>query len=228
MEEERVALSALISQAREVLESAEFTENMKALGAAYPRSFANPDWPDVSTERLLAILSLQEPGTHRIRIPVALIGSEAFNDGSGNFNYTARTGSTHWNGAEPTGSMALGRVTMYRWKQTNVVDRSCAISTMAHEMTHAISREAGRYRYAIEDTGIAFRTDKTTPLGSYLIGSVAQCTWLQRLTRIGSRDVAKCVAVFGTQNFNSNRCPQFADGQAVEERDGLAPPADPL
>jgi hypothetical protein len=226
--EERAQLESLINEASSILRSAAFASNLMALQKHYPRIFANPDMPDVSPERLLNILRVKEPGTRYIRVPVALIGSAAYNDGSGSFNYIARTGSVHWNGEEPTGSMTLGRVNMYRYGLTDPVEKSCAINTMAHEISHTISRRAGKYIYAIADTSSGARPDKTVPLASYLVGAVAQCTWLQQKGRVGAGGVAACVKVFGTQNFNSNRCSQFGDGQPVVERDGLAEPAPPL
>ncbi len=213
---ERYQLQELLDEAVSTLKSDAFRTNLLALKTDYPKIFAHSGLPDASPERILKLLNAEEPNTRIIRVPVALIGSEAYNDGSGNFNYTARTGSTHWSGEEPVGSMSLGRVTMYRYKQENLVDKSCAINTVAHEMTHTISRVPGKYVFAISDTSVASRTDKSSPLASYLVGAVAQCTWLQQKKRIPSTGISACVKVFGTQNFNSARCSQFTPGQ--EER----------
>jgi len=225
---ERDQLQELLNEAVRTLKSGSFRTNLLALKAEYPQIFAHPDLPDASPERIVKLLNAEEPNTRIIRVPVALIGSEAYNDGSGDFNYTARTGSTHWNGQEPVGSMSIGRVTMYRYKQGNVVDKSCAINTVAHEVTHTISRVPDKYVYAISDTSIASRTDKSSPLASYLVGAVAQCTWLEEKKRIPSTGISACVKVFGTQNFNSARCSQFTADQEVKERPGLADPAAPL
>ena len=75
-------------------------------------------------------------------------------------------------------------------------------------------------------SAIAGRTDLTTPVGSYLIGAVAQCTWLQARGRIGGDGVGGCVRLFGVKALNWARCGAFADGGAVEPRAGL-PEASP-
>jgi hypothetical protein len=72
------------------------------------------------------------------------------------------------------------------------------------------------------------RADKAAPLASYLIGSVAQCTYLQEIGRVPAGGLGACVAVFGTRNFNNARCNRFTNGEAVEERADLPAPADPL
>jgi hypothetical protein len=77
-------------------------------------------------------------------------------------------------------------------------------------------------------SSIPNRKDASTPVASYLIGAVAQCTWLERQGRLGQEDVPACVEVFGVRAFNWDRCGQFAGGEPVAERSGLPPPARPL
>ena len=115
----------------------------------------------------------------------------------------------------------------------DVVTRSCAINVAAHEYAHTISLTPVGYRVAFSDTGevqreIPDRRNPGTPVASYLIGAVAQCTWLEKQGRIGQADVPACVEVFGTAAFNWSRCNQFAGGEPVALRPGLAPAAPPL
>ena len=72
---------------------------------------------------------------------------------------------------------------------------------------------------------IADRRHPDTPVASYLIGSVAQCTWLERQGRIGRADIPACVETFGVAAFNWERCGQFAGGEPVAPRPGLPPAA---
>jgi hypothetical protein len=111
---------------------------------------------------------------------------------------------------------------------SDVVARSCAINVAAHEYAHTISLTPVGYRVAFADTNeiqreIANRRSPGTPVASYLIGAVAQCTWLEKQGRIGPADVGACVEVFGTAAFNWSRCDQFAGGEPVALRPGLAP-----
>lgn len=215
-EDERTQLASLIREAHATLGSATFRENLLALKTAYPRIYANPAWTRIDVDRLAAILSLEEPDTRYVRLPVALRGSESYGDGGTGFNYIGSTGSVHWNGEDPVGAMSLGRVNMFRYRQDNIVDRSCAINTMAHEITHTISRTPGKYIYAIADTAVGSLPADTSATASYLVGSVAQCTWLQAQGRIGAADVPKCVGVFGVKEFNNPKCPEFEADEPIE------------
>lgn len=225
--DEEAQLSRLIAESFRILRSDRFAANLLSMRTTYPTVYANPDWPAVPPERVVRIIRLQEPDTHYVRVPAALVGSQAYRDPTF-LNYTARTGPIHWDGTGLPSAMSIGRVNMFRYAQTDDVDRSCAINTMAHEIIHTISRTPGAYVFAFTDTGIADRADKTAPLASYLIGSVAQCTYLQEIGRVPAEGLAACVAVFGTRNFNNARCNRFTNGEAVEERPDLPAPADPL
>ncbi|EGF92825.1 hypothetical protein ABI_12630 [Asticcacaulis biprosthecium C19] len=226
-QEERELLQSLIQTSNDLLASPHFEENLLSLEGDYPEIFANPEWQAVSMRRLTDIVALREPGLTIIPVPVALFGSEAYSDNT-MFNYVARTGSTHFNGIDLPGAMSIGRVNMYRYRQNDVVDKSCAINTITHERLHQISRSPDKFDHAIADTFANKRTNTTLPLASYLVGAVAQCTWLQEQGRVPSGGLKSCVQVFGTQNFNNERCSQFVDGQDVVDRKGLAKPAEPL
>lgn len=115
----------------------------------------------------------------------------------------------------------------------DAVTRSCAINVAAHEYAHTISLTPMGYRPAFTDTNevaraIPDRRHPGTPVASYLIGAVAQCTWLETQGRIGPDDVRACIEVFGTTGFNWSRCGQFAGGEPVALRPGLAPAVPPL
>ncbi|MCP5396659.1 MAG: hypothetical protein H6918_07990 [Sphingomonadaceae bacterium] len=222
--EEGARLVAWIGDTRNVLASTEFRENLLGLASRYPKVFANPDRPSISVEELQAILDSKD-GYRYVPVPIGLFASESYSD---SIAYAARTGPIDWQGTGPEAAMSIGRVNMYRYKQSDVVDRSCAINTLAHEISHTISSDAALYRFAITDTALASRPDKETPLASYLVGSVAQCTYLQRAGRIAKAGVAACVEVFGVRAFNNARCPQFANGELVAWRPGLADPAPEL
>lgn len=100
------------------------------------------------------------------------------------------------------------------WRSTNAVTRSCAINTLTHEMTHNMSRSPTQFRWAFTDTGLGGSV--TGEKGSYTIGALAQCTYLQSIGRIQEAGVAQCVAVWGlTDTFLGSRCDDFDDREPV-------------
>lgn len=115
-----------------------------------------------------------------------------------------------------------------QWRAGDLVERSCAINTLAHEIAHTVSISPLVFTPAFTDTNaarpaIAGRTPGESPIASYLIGSAAQCAWLAREGRIAETELAACVEVFGTAGFN-DRCTAFSAGESVRERPGLPPP----
>lgn len=210
-DQERIDTKTLFDEAYQTLRSDAFRKNLLSLKDTYPRIYANPRISSVDAARIMDIIDLKEKDTRFIRMPISLVGGQSYNDAS-MFNYTARTGSTGINGDEPAGSMSLGRVNLYRYRQPDIVDKSCAINTAAHELSHAISDKPGSYRYAIMDTALSEAPDKTSAIASYLIGSVAQCTYLQQKGRVKANGLAACVTVFGTTSFNNVRCDNFSGG----------------
>ena len=86
------------------------------------------------------------------------------------------------------------------WQSNDPVSRSCPINTAAHELTHTITRTPGQVDWTISDHGFS-RAPETQHFASYLVGSVAQCTWLQRNGDL-TGTVAACVAANGTRKFS--------------------------
>lgn len=151
---------------------------------------------------LLDILAAGAPGLRYVDTPVGLTGDEA--------NYTAAAG---WTGQSENnmslGSMTLGRGHLERWRSEDPVQRSCAVNTLAHEISHTVSTHPSLYIHALDDT--LDLSVMAQPVGSYLIGTVAQCTWLEQNGRIGQSDFNACVAIFSWSAFNSFNCDDFAD-----------------
>jgi len=220
---EAEATSRLLAEAKTVLTSPEFRQNLLALDRRYPAIYARPSEQDANVGDVARIVSLEQPFAHFAPAEtqvVADLGPALGAAGEG-----AVTGRYS--------DIAIGREVLSRYAAIDPVIRSCAINVAAHEYAHTISLTPMGYRPAFTDTKfqedrIPGRRDRGTPVASYLIGATAQCTWLQRQGRIGQADVPACVQVFGTASFNWDRCPQFVNGEPVALRSGLAPAADPL
>ncbi len=226
--DERHALEDLIQRADDVLHSEAFAKNLAALAATYPTVYISASRPAGTLQDVADLLALRVPGSRQVPVAVALVGSESY---GGAFNYSAYTGPiSAFSDSEPSaGSMSLGRVNMFRLRQWDpvtragdIVDHSCAINTMTHEMTHTISTDSELYVLAFTDEGVV---GGDVPVASYLVGSVAQCTYLQLQKRIEESGVSACVEIFGVRAFNNLRCPAFSAGQPIEARDDLPPAA---
>lgn len=217
---EEAAVKAWIAEATEILKSPAFEQNLRALPSSIQRIYLRAG--DLgSRDDLANIVTLKRAGLRVVPSPLALVG--------GTHDATATAG---WTG-DPFGdgdsstSVSLGRAHLKRWLSGNAVTRSCAINTMSHELSHLISTDAVQLHHALTDTGQTAPAGAVQAIGSYLVGTTAQCTWLAKHMRIKPQDVTACVAVFGTLNFNSDRCEQFDDSEPVVERTGLYPPAPP-
>jgi len=125
------------------------------------------------------------------------------------------------------GEIHLPPEVVVQWRARDPVVRSCALNTLAHEIAHTVSVSPFVFTPAFTDTSldaptIPGRRPGESPIGSYLIGSAAQCAWLAREGRIEEAELSACVDVFGTSGFN-DRCAAFAGGEPVRERAGLPP-----
>jgi hypothetical protein len=103
------------------------------------------------------------------------------------------------------GTIRLSTAELKRWRKGTPQGRSCAVNTLAHELTHTISRSADRGVYLFTDRGRDAATQQGQPLVSYVVGSVAQCTMLEAHNALGG-DFAACVRRWGTNLFYSGGC----------------------
>jgi len=197
--QELLDLKCWIAETLALLKSKEFKNNLSSLSVDYTRvSFGSRS---ASVAELSKVVGLEYP--YRFYpTPVALVGNQ--------WNSTVLTGH---NGERINGilvtSMAVGRQHFARFRSANAVERSCAINTMAHEISHTITDSPTLATGVIEDTGTSATIGAATPIASYLMGSVAQCTYLQKVGRIKEEELRSCIAVFGDSEFNNGRCNQF-------------------
>lgn len=225
---EQAAVETLFSQAYGVLRSPEFRQNLLALKATYPVIYARPNDQDASVEEIAAIVGLERPGSRYARVAVRLVGEEDTRDPEG-VHASAGEGQGYGRYAD----MTFGRGLLSQFRSGDIVNRSCAINVAAHEYAHTITLTPIGYSIAFTDTTqgerqIARRDHPGSPIASYVIGAVAQCTWLQQQGRIGREGVPACVEVFGVGIFNWDRCTKFAGGEPVAPRPDLPRAGEPL
>jgi hypothetical protein len=222
-EPEREAAGRLLQEGYAILRSSAFRANLEALQDRYPAIYARPSEQEIDPKGVAAIVALEPPGSRFAPAQAMIVDDDgealgAAGEGGATGRYS---------------DVLITRGVLKAFGSGDVVTRSCAINVAAHEYAHTISLTPMGYRVAFADTNevqrqISNRRHPGTPVASYLIGAVAQCTWLEKQGRIGQGDVPACVEVFGTAAFNWPRCGQFADGEPVGPRPGLAPAVPPL
>lgn len=222
-EVEREAAARLLQEGYAVLRSSAFRTNLEALQGRYPVIYARPSEQATDAEGVASVIALERPGSRFAPAQAMIV------DDDGEALGAAGEGGTSGRYSD----LLVTRGVLSAFGSADVVTRSCAINVAAHEYAHTISLTPVGYRVAFTDTDeaqrrIPSRRNPGTPVASYLIGAVAQCTWLERQGRIGRDDVPACVEVFGTAALNWARCGQFAGGESVALRPGLAPAVPPL
>lgn len=222
---ERQSLTSLLTEALATLRSPRFQANLKSLQQDYPLIYLRQDPGGAhaagTVDDLAGIVAGKAPKYHYVRSPVALTGGH-----SDSTVFVTKVGARD-------GSMTLGREHLVRWQAADLVDRSCAVNTVAHEISHLVSTSPTSFDHALTDTLAAAASSvakdgsplaSPLPVGSYLVGTVAQCTWLQENGYSPAVDLRTCVQMFGTRGFNKNRCKEFSGGRAIKFRTGLPLP----
>ena len=216
---EHEAVRAWVDEVTALLRSNAMASNLKVLDAAYGKVELTTGKTVAKPSELAQLLRLQAPaypGLAYSPAVVVLTGSgvpdPSWDSGFGNTeNSSASVMPVNYR--NPVLRMAIGRVHLDRYVNGNQVERSCAINTMAHEITHTLTNMPGPpFTYLFTDNGPA----GSTAVATLLIGAAAQCTFLRNAGRITTdAQFTSCVAKFGTvQPFQSNSCNDYADTAA--------------
>ncbi len=226
--DEQAQVEALLTESYAVLRSTEFRTNLLSLGPRYPVIYARPDKQDADVAEVARWVGVEPFGSRYAPVVVQVVGRD---DRQDPMAIHASAGEGY--GLGRYSEMALGRYFLHQSRSADLVERSCALNAAAHEYAHTITLTPVGFRNAFTDTRvgepqISDRLYPGTPIASYLIGAVAQCTWLQNKGRIEGTGLATCVEVFGVNAFSGRRCGLFTKGEAVALRPGLPPMPPPL
>jgi hypothetical protein len=215
----------LLTEAQGVLRSERFEANLRSLADAYPVVYARKGMQDATAHDLADYVALKKVGSRYAVVDAFVLSDDQAVDGM------LASAGEGMPGLGRFADLTLDAIVPRLFRSSDIVERSCAINAAAHEYAHTISIMPVRYEAAFTDTNerrtkIANRKHPGTPVASYLIGAVAQCTWLQNHGRVGQTGLQACVQTFGTAAFNLERCRSFAEGQPVAPRPDLprAPP----
>ena len=226
--DEKAQVEALLTESYAVLRSPEFQTNLLSLRPLYPVIYARPDKQDFDVAEVARGVGVEPFGSRYAPVVVQVVGRNDRRDPMG-IHASAGEGF----GLGRYSEMALGRYFLDQFRSADLVERSCALNAAAHEYAHTITLTPIGFRNAFTDTRVGApqiqdRQYPGTPVASYLIGAVAQCTWLQSKGRIDGSGLAACVEVFGVNAFSGSRCALFKRGEAVALRPGLPPMPPPL
>jgi hypothetical protein len=187
-------LEAYARAAVESLSSAVTANHATALNATYPKVWLNgvTKYEGLGSVGALA----RSPRSGFAYMPARLVLASS---GTGAFESRdpkSRTG----------GRLITVRAYHLRWwRSTNPVRRSCAINTLAHEITHNMTRDLKIFRWAFTDTGLG--NSVAGEKGSYAMGALAQCSYLQSTGQIAAEDVGRCLPLWGLKNaFKTDYC----------------------
>ena len=188
--------TTLVDATRETLESARFARNLIATRVFLAKLALGPNGAEIEQSQAAAMYLGQDPA-HRV-VPSTVDWSQ-----SANRTVMANTNLLS-NGH--SGHISIGKITRERWADTiDIYKRSCAINTLAHEMAHLIPEAPGRSNASLfVDRGRWWATFWGRPLGSYVFGAVAQCTYLE-LHGI-KQALSECVEQRGINDLMSRAC----------------------
>lgn len=198
---DRRDMDALVRAAITEMTSDVFRDSASRLPENYSRIWLTKTLGFDSSERVAAIVS---PGDVSMPYVEALV--------------IPRRSGWASTGMERDGKLRirLRRSLLDRWRSADPVIKGCAINTMAHEISHTISRDPRRYYPAFTDTGQANAEARDGVVASYFVGDLALCTALVRSGRIAPRDVAQCVPVwYEPGGLQSGRCYAFGPDDPV-------------
>lgn len=213
---EEPTIQSWIDETLSILNSDEFASNLLSLQSAYPEVWLSEYQNTRTVPQLFEILKAQDntqSDEAYLRTGIIMKGTsqkDPSEDDGYKGNDFASIGPRSWFKSLPL-KMRLGRVHLDRYLTGNVVEKSCAINTMAHEISHTISLSSTKLQSYILDIP-AGKAPEGVPTASYFVGTVAQCTYLQKNSRIKNEDLQKCLDLFVSQPFPSKRCDDYPDG----------------
>lgn len=234
--EDNDVLQAWIDEAVTLLTSPEFESNLLLASETYPEIWISKARDVIPTRRLIDTLHTRERVISALWWPetsVVIKGKRATRSPDRTrFGFEAlRTAAAGpypaGQGRTATGQIELGRLHFARYAQGDVVEKSCALNTMTHEISHTLSDKRGQFWMHILDTGEDARAPRGLYEASYFIGTVAQCTYLESVGRITPDGFHTCLLTFSDpakgSRFKSRACDDFPDDTPIHPNNRIKP-----
>lgn len=228
-----VTVNRWIEEAISVMQSPEFETNFQHASQIYPKLFVSQKEDLVPSDTVLARLRTQDRRKPNLWWPesfVTLTGTPATRspDRQGfGFEASRKAGAGPMPGQDKIGRIELGRLHFARYTEGDVVEKSCALNTIVHEISHTLSDRPNQFWMHILDS----EENVTAPRGhfeaSYFIGAIAQCTYLESAGRITKAGFHDCLMTFSNpasgSRFKSLACDDFPDGKPITPQGRLIP-----
>ena len=229
-------LSAWINEAVALFKSPVFEQNIKRASLLYPEVYLSKSEDIIPTDLLLKRLKTDDrymPELWWPKTDVVLHGEPAVRRqdrlGFGFDGSRKATAGPHPKETAPqkTGQIEIGRLHLARYTQGDAVEKSCALNTLVHEISHTLSDSPDIYWMHILDS----QHGTTPPRGifeaSYFIGVIAQCTYLENIGRTSPSEFESCILTFSdpslSSRFRSSACDDFPGKTPITPRGRLHP-----
>lgn len=194
----RQAAEELVNATVRVISSERFARNLAELGRPYQRLWLSP-YGETMTPVGISQIYLGRDRTVRA-VPIVISIRDQSTPGQG-FD----------SGPPLTSRIFLPPYVLERWRGETLERRSCAVNSLAHEMSHSFSQSSTEEDYIFADRGKGWLMSHFYgPLASYTIGTVAQCTMLEEANQLPD-GFAACLRTWGTKEFNSSGCGDPSD-----------------
>ena len=233
---DKAAVSAWIDEAVALFKSPAFERNFKRASVRFPDVYVSETQDIIPSDLLLTRLKTQDPRNTGLSWPktfVVLDGASAprsLNRSGFGFDGSrkAAAGPFPSDAVETkTGQIEIGRLHLARYTQGDLVEKSCALNTLVHEISHTLSETPDKYWMHILDSQRGVTPPRGTFEASYFIGVVAQCTFLENKGRIDPADFESCMATFSdptaASRFRSSACDDFPGNTPITPGARLSP-----
>jgi len=217
--EDAAIVTPWINEAVALMKSPEFETNFRLASQRYPELFVSRKEDLVRSETVFARLKTVDPRRSALWWPksfVVLTGKAAVrspNRSGFGFETSRKAGAGPMRGTQDIGEIELGRLHVARYARGDTVEKSCALNTMVHEISHTLSERPNEFWMHILDSEKNVNAPAGVFEASYFIGSIAQCTYLQNMERIGPDGFHACLLTFSDpasgSRFKSKACDDF-------------------
>lgn len=195
LQQERDDADGLIKATYEVITSPAFAVNLLATRQFLGQLWLGPGGDRVEQDVVASVFLGQDRNHPLLPATVAWSGPDS----------NVR-GSTNIIASGTKGVIVLDAETRDRWRATSLTKKSCAINTLAHEMTHVVAlRPQIDNGQMFVDYGRSWTRYLDRPLASYAVGAVAQCTFIEQ--RGGPpEDLQECIRKRGVNILEAYAC----------------------
>lgn len=228
---DKEALTAWIDEALALFKSPDFETNYRRASLSFPQVFVSKTEDIIPSALLLKRLKTEDPhmtGLWWPKTTVVLDGEPASHAqdrfGFGFKGSRKAVAGPHGDRAK-TGQIEIGRLHLARYTEGDAVEKSCALNTLVHEISHTLSDTPGAYHMHILDSQRGVTPPRGIFEASYFIGVVAQCTYLETIGRTVPSEFESCILTFSdpalSSRFRSSACDDFPAGKPISPQGRL-------